>query len=244
MKLILLATIFLLTCSENVSLKKAFRKKVEVDQTIQIELNKLLINSNYNVHIIYESPIINHLKVVAVNPPYREFPNIFIFQYDSNSIRGKIVHEALSFGIQDKKSNFLDLHTIGMAADFVLEDSSAISFNDDFVLNLSENGSYSVYKNFIHFHSAKTRDSSYSIDKTDFYKIGNYLFSNIYQKYPNSNCIMYDQPKLKTINFSYEDGKYKITSNTDNNQFWILTFDQIVNSRFIKNKILTVQNAE
>jgi hypothetical protein len=53
---------------------------------------------------------------------------------------------------------------------------------------------------------------------------------------------MFDSPKIVDCSFKKENGLYKITASTNNNQVWIYTFGGVdSNFKYLVNKIIKVE---
>jgi len=111
----------------------------------------------------------------------------------------------LSLGIQDKRSNLHDLHTIGIAMDFIIDDGSQIKIDENTkkIIKMFENqgGTIVIYEKFLHGHYGQRKDYHYLIDKTQYTKLAIKLFGNTYDNYPDKECTMYDTPILENVNF-------------------------------------------
>ncbi len=208
-----------------------------IDQeTVKAEIDNLLIplQPRAEYSIVKICGPINNLCAVAVNPPYREFPNVFIFKYDIESGRYIRVFEGLCLGLQDEPSGILDLHTVGMGIDTILNDKNdeKVSFDSDTLRKFIElsagTGMVAIpYQEFVHLQGPTDIKRSYIIDKTNFYDLALKLFGDVYQNYPRQDCTMYDMPDLTDLQLSYQDGSYLITGITANRQKWEVSFSGI-----------------
>lgn len=186
----------------------------------------------------------NNICIVAIKPPYREFPNIIIFKYDSKTDDYIRIYEGLCFGIQDKPSDKLDFHTTGDAADFTIGNDTnnpggKITGETKKVINASnQTGSVCIpYQEFYHMHSSSATES-YTIDKTNYYDLAVKLIDR-YEGYPRKTCVMYDMPNLIDIQFTYDGKEYCVTGITDNKQKWEISFDDIYqDNKYLLNKAL------
>jgi len=170
--------------------------------------------------------------VVSLIPPYREFPNIIIFKLDKED-KWKRIFECLSVGIQDNRSDFLDLHTIGRALD-TGEDNQIYDFNSKKIRDLikisqTTDGIIIPYQHFFHTHflTEKGEKEFYTIDKTQYFDLAREIVGKQYEKYPKNQCTMYDTPKIKDIELSYQGSVYEINAMTDNGQLWKITFKDV-----------------
>lgn len=208
------------------------------------QIGQLIITDEYQYQVIKVSEIVNNLCAVAIEPPYREFPNIIIFQYDPNTQAYMRIYESLSLGIQDKPSTKLDLHTVGIGMDLKAGEDPNV-FESAAIQKLIEIGNNHgmvviPYTYFIHMHNSSK--ASYTIDKTSYYDLAIKLLGNVYKRYPKDNCVMYDSPNITEMEFTYEEEKYTITTTTDNKQLWKITFEGVdQDNKYLINKRIEVQ---
>jgi len=188
------------------------------------------------------------IRIVHVDPPHREFPNLIIFK------DGKRVFEALTIGIIPETSKYLDLHTIGHGVDIghpsllTYSANGRIAFDDKckhFIRHyLSKNGMVAIpYEHFVHTHLSNGKGSEYTIDKTMFYDLACTLFGPEWKNFPEKECTMYDLPPIKKIKFEYTSYHYIINSETSNGQLWTIQFDDIDDDyMYLINKKITVKS--
>jgi len=79
------------------------------------------ISQDISFAVIHISQPINNISAVAINPPYREFPNIILFEYSEKKGRWTRVFEWLSIGIQHNFSLYRDMHILGKGADIQIQ---------------------------------------------------------------------------------------------------------------------------
>lgn len=214
-------------------------------ETVRAELDRMLISLKQEVKytIIKICGPENNVCAVAIDPPYREFPNVLLFNFDSQNGKYVRVFEGLSFGIQDGPSGKLDLHTIGMGIDAVISETQN-QFSDanlQRMIELSDETGMVVipYHDFIHLQGPNPNPAEklYTIDKTKFYDLAVKLIGPVYQKYRPRECAMYDLPDLNDLELAYRDGTYIITGVTGNRQQWQVTFTGIDGeNRFLLDK--------
>jgi hypothetical protein len=223
------------------------------EKTVKKEIENMLVPSVNNVYeIISISKPVKNFSVVALTPPYREFPNIILFEY-KNGVWQR-VYECLSVGIQDEPSDIIDLHTAGLAVDMVpqfqgksiVEDGySFLDKNFQDMLEAFEKNNFVVifYQNFVHAHHLPnfSGKSSYIIDKRNYLTFANQLFNNRYtdKNYPRDNCMMYDLPLIKSLKFDYTN-VYCLVAETDNGQVWEITFSG-VEDKYLTDKKISVK---
>ncbi len=214
-------------------------------EAVKAELDAMIISLQEKVeYSILKICGPNHnVCAVAIDPPYREFPNVLLFNFNAKSGKYVRVFEGLCFGIQDGPSGKLDLHTIGMGIDATI--SEARNQFDDVglqrMIELShETGMVVIpYQDCIHLQgpNSNTAGRLYTIDKTKFRDLAVKLIGPVYQKYQPQECTMYDLPNLNELELAYRDGTYIITGVTDNRQQWQVTFTGIDSEdRFLLNK--------
>jgi len=205
--------------------------------------NMVNLNTGRNtthLEITAISDPVNNLAAVALIPPYREFPNIVLFEYKDD--QWQRVFEGLSVGIQDAQSGILDLHVTGLGVDLLLGEKDSYAFSDIEVQALVEDSEklnlvIIPYQNFLHMHPSGK--SSYTIDKTNFFALASQL-NDRYLNYPHTECIMYDLPLIKSWKFDFVDNKYRIRVDTDNEQRWEITFSG-VEGKFLADKNISVK---
>jgi len=197
---------------------------------ITSEIDKMCTQKYNSYKIIDISKPINGVTIVSIRPPHREFPNQIIFKFDSKAKNWVRVYEALCIGIEDKPGEILDLHTTGEGVDVTIGKNTL--FDEKFkkmtqVAN-ANNTILIPYTDFQHMHSFEDIKSFYTIDKTEFLEIAVRLKGDQYtQRYPIDNCMMYDMPTIKNTQFIYKDNTYKIVTETDNRQRWMILFKGI-----------------
>jgi hypothetical protein len=205
----------------------------DTDLTISFiasEIDKICSQKFNGYKIINISKPINGLTIVSINPPYREFPNQIIFKFDSKEKKWVRVYEALCIGIEDKVSEVLDLHTTDDVVDVIF--GKNILFGEKFKkINQIANDKNMIlipYTHFQHMHGFADVKSYYTIDKTKFLEMAVILKGDKYtERYPIDTCMMYDMPTIKNTQFIYQDNTYKIVSETDNRQRWMILFKGI-----------------
>lgn len=215
------------------------------EQTVYDDIKDMIEEKSkeFSFAIIHISQPVKNISIAAINPPYREFPNIVLFEYSKKTGRWNRVFEGLSIGIQPTPSFYLDLHTLGQGADMLIGKSTEYRFNEaikEVIKTASSTGGIIIpHKNFVHFHSSGK--SFYTIDKTQFYDLAVRLFGKEYEKYPRDRCTMYDLPSLLKIDLVYRDGQYFIEGETDNNQKWTISFDGVSDGKYLTDKNITVE---
>jgi len=213
------------------------------NQKAKAKIDAMLISRDYSYQIIKISELVNDVCAVAIQPPYREFPNVVLFYYDRVNREYVRIYEGLCLGIQDEPSGKTDLHTKGLGIDMEI-DGGIKSFMDDKVQKVIKAGNAATlivipYHNFFHSHGSSSE--SYTIDKTRFYDFALKLIGSVYKEYPSDSCIMFDIPDLEDMQLSYENGKYIIKGVTKNNQIWKVSFDRVdENKRYLVNKKIEV----
>ena len=184
----------------------------------------------------------HNVCAVAIDPPYREFPNVLLFKFNTESGKYVRVFEGLCFGIQDRPSGKPDLHTIGMGIDVTISENRN-KFDDANLrkmIELSDQTGMAVipYHDLIHLQGPNPNPTRlYTLDKTKFQDLAVKLIGPVYQMYQTQECAMYDMPSLKNLKLTYRDGTYIVTGVTDNRQQWQVTFTGIdAENRFLIDK--------
>ncbi len=218
-------------------------------ESIQAQIDDLLIEGNYSYTTLSVSEIIDNLIVVSLIPPYREFPNIILFKVNPKDGSLKRIYEALCLGIQDNPSGVPDLHTIGYALDFFMDGGKPPSIGDKptreaIEIFEKEGGTIVPYGKFFHGHFGQRTKQRYLIDKTQYKKFALALLGERYNKYPDKECMMYDTPNLREVKFSKKDGRYHLVAKTSNNQKWTVTFkDSDADNRYLIDKSISVEKS-
>jgi len=198
---------------------------------IEQDINNMSISNDYNFEILSISSIINNICIVTINPPYREFPNILIYNYDNNSKKWSRVFESFCIGIQPEPSSLTDLHTTGYGVDFSIGNDSVVILNQNIKNVIAEainNNSIIIpYQNFLHMHSSPLIKSFYTIDKTSYSNYANILFQGLYNSYPKQECTMFDTPKIVNTKLSFDNDYFIIAGETENKQLWTIKFKGI-----------------
>jgi len=166
---------------------------------------------------------VNGLSAVAIEPPYREFPNVILFRYNKGAKRWERASEALCLGIQSEVSKVLDLHTTGHAID--IEQPTSAEARRILSDTAAGQGMVMVpYQRFAHLHPVGRE--SYYLDKRDFSRLARQL-RVITEPADPDNCTLFDMPGLLSVSLGQDSGRFKLTGRTSNNQEWTVTFTGI-----------------
>lgn len=211
------------------------------------KIDPLIITTQdkFTYEIVSISEPCGNLIAVFLNGTYRDFPNVIFFKYDSNSNSYIRVYEALGLGIQDRSSGKTNLHNLGLGADMTIS-TVPNDFNSNSTRNLLTIGNkmgFDIvpYQDFNHMHGPNVE--FYTIDKTKYLDFAVQLFGNAIEKIYKQSCLMFETPDISIgqFNYDYENGKFTVTCNTENDQIWTVTFDGIDNdNRFLRNKVIVV----
>lgn len=218
-------------------------------ESIQSQIDDLLIEGDYSYKILSVSETIDNLIAVSLAPPYREFPNIILFKVNPKDGSLKRIYEALCLGIQDKPSGVPDLHTTGHALDFFMDGGKPPSLGDKTTKEAieifeKEGGTIVPYGKFFHGHFGQRTKQRYLIDKTQYKKFALALLGERYNEYPDQECMMYDTANLREVKFFKKDDKYTIVAKTSNNQKWTVTFkDSDADNRYLIDKSISVEKS-
>ncbi len=219
-------------------------------ESIQPEIDKLVIKGDYSYKILAISETIDNVIAVSLIPPYREFPNIILFKVNPKDGSLKRIYEALCLGIQDEQSKLLDLHTIGYAIDFEVDKDTLISLNDKTTKTVIETfekneGAIVPYGKFFHGHFGQKTHDRYIIDKTQYRRFALVLLGDRYNEYSDQECMMYDTPNLQDVKFFKKNDKYHIVVKTSNNQKWTVTFKDIdADNKYLIDKSISVEKSQ
>ncbi len=191
------------------------------------------------IRIVKMTKSVNKICAVAIDPPYREYPNVLVYISEGENDPWTRVSEGLSLGIQPYDSGLLDLHTQGDGVDFKLTGANSYSFGDPNTRKLiqaSEKAGSAVvaYGNFFHTHPGG--QAFYSIDKTLYHSIALKLFGSKYEESPSDKCSPYDTPGIIDLDLEFSESRYLLTAKTDNSQVWRVSFSGIKDKKFLINK--------
>jgi len=191
------------------------------------------IDSNYLGPVFSYTPQIEILgpvgeySVAIINVPYREFPNVLVYRFNSENKIWKRILEGVSLGVSLPAEGSVDLHVPGMALDFA---KTANAGKDNQLINYWLQNKYIVteYDKFIHVHMGGRE--LYTINRTEFPSIAQALVGAPYTDFrlldnkEDLSCKSYDTPKLNRATFTKIGIRYVLVGITDNNQKWTLTF--------------------
>lgn len=190
-----------------------------------------------NLKIIEKSKVIDSYFLVAIQPPYKGFPNVVIFK---NNNGWETTFEQLSIGIQSSISGTVDLHWIGLGADMTAGKSDSLIQLDDrskaFLNILKKQKLIGIlYPKIYHTHLAG--EKKYTINMSNYHLLAqNLLGKEEHHKFLLKECTAFDVPKIKTLNFKKNRKGYNILVKTNNYQSWKITFDGIDSKGYIINK--------
>lgn len=179
------------------------------------------------------SPV-HGMAAVAIDPPYREFPNVVLFRYDEGVKRWQRILEGLSLGVQPQVSRVLDLHTIGIGLDFKTptEEDQRRYLSD---LSVGLGWAAVPYRKFVHVHPSGRE--TYYLDKRDTSSIAERL-APIGHRYIDTECTLFDVPELTEVSLSHDSGRFKLRAGTVNDQEWTVTFTSVDGSGHLNQKVI------
>lgn len=221
-------------------------------EQIALEINELipqvfphLDNDYFKPVFSYQPKIdkygpIDDLLLISLDPPYREFPNLFLYKYDKEIERWRRIEEGITLGIKTADKNDIDLHVAGLGVDLIAN-AEEISKTINYLL---EKGMcVSNYGTFIHTHKCGLKN--YFIDKHKFPELAKKLigvpFEPLHSKIKIDSCELFGTPKIRDISFYKKGGNYQIKASTENNQIWIFNFSN-ANYSGLSNKTVSVEN--
>jgi len=223
----------------------------QLDHTmIRTEINKMVGDAYKDKYEILKSIEANNITAVFLTPPYREFPNVIFFKTIKGTYRR--IFEGLTIGIVDSTSAILDLHTLGIAVDAYIGNSPNLDFSSADMKKLivackNKNTPIIIYRNFMHMHPMPSIEAAYVIDKTNFLTLAIAFFnktcrSGYWEGYSTDECMMYDLPRIFSMDFKYLNNRYIVAAHTSNNQNWDISFSDADDANcFLLNK-LTIMN--
>lgn len=178
---------------------------------------------------------VNGLVAVGIEPPYREFPNVVLFQFDEGIRRWSRVHEGLILGIQPEISPFLDTHLTGEAIDVGgLSSGEEREFASDTAF--SKGGWIAVeHDEFTHLHPSGPE--SYYVSRLGYTTLAGQLVDRG-REFLNSECTLYDMPHLLSLSLSHDAGRFMLRARTTNGQEWTVTFTGVDGSGRLMRKII------
>jgi hypothetical protein len=162
---------------------------------------------------------------VAVSPPYREFPTVVLFRAKKDGSWDRMF-EGLVPGVQPQRSGLLDIHTKGEAIDYTVTDGSPVT--PDTIakaLPLSRKNRLSTVAHTYFFHSHAAGAEGYFVDRTMTYQFARRLFPGKYEKFPRTECTMFDVPALRHIELRSTGKRLLLVAQTENNQTWMMAWD-------------------
>lgn len=181
---------------------------------------------------------VNGLSAVAIEPPYREFPNVILFRYNEVAKRWERVSEALCLGIQSEVSKVLDLHTTGHAVD--IEQPASAEARRKLSDTAAGSGMVVIpYQRFAHLHPGGRE--SYYLDKRDFSRLARQL-RVITEPADPDNCTLFDMPGLLGVSLGQDSGRFKLKARTSNNQEWTVTFTGIDQTGRLDQKSISAED--
>jgi hypothetical protein len=184
---------------------------------------------------------VNGLAAVAIEPPYREFPNIVLFRYDDGAKRWSRVFEGLSVGIQFDQSAILDLHTLGVAMDVKQpEKQDQSSYLED--LGFGHGWIPVSYEKFIHLHQSGRE--SYYLDKRDIGRIARRLIPEAEDGFVDTECTLFDLPDIQSLSLSHGSGRFELNAETLNDQLWTVTFTGITSDGRLSHKLILADRSK
>lgn len=186
------------------------------------------------------SPV-NGMTAVAIEPPYREFPNVVLFRFDDSAKRWRRVFEGLTIVIDPDVSHVLDVHTVGEAIDFSRpKPSEERAFLVDHGYGL---GWVPVsYDKFIHVHPSGTE--SYYLDKRGFAKLATALVPSIKWSSIDTECTLFDVLDIYRISLSHDSGHFELVARTVNHQEWTVTFTGTDGDDYLAHKVIQARLTE
>jgi hypothetical protein len=197
--------------------------------------------------VLAVTPPVDGIVAVALDPPYREFPNVLLFKIGPDGKTWTRAFEGLSLGIQDEPSGYLDTHTVKAGVDFTFNPPHAPNEYRDVIERMrKERGSVIVaYEKFYHMHPSGAE--GYTIDKRQYTGIASELVSDRYKTgYKQDNCMMYDTPRLRSLTLSKSGTHLELEAQTDplpasgRAQRWRLTFGGLTPGGYILDKTMHV----
>jgi len=180
--------------------------------------------------------VVGQTAAVVVAPPFQDFPNVVFFQRDTTTGRWARQLEGLELGVIDSTHGLLDLHTMGRAADMVVQGPAGAGYvptDEDYakLANIALHGQSAVsvveYTGFVHTNEAGA--TPYLIDKREYRDYGAELVSRAYWRgYPQDNCTMFKGLRLVNAAFERTDDGLMLTALTERtragHQQWTVRF--------------------
>ncbi len=169
---------------------------------------------------------IDEFSIAAITPPFREFPNVLVYQFNFEKNKWERIREGVSMGVDLPRKKSVDLHVAGIAIDYEKNKSieEVNKFKDYWLLN-----GYVVveYDKFMHIHMGGRE--LYTINRSEFPQIARSLIGSPYTDLDllgkeGDTCKSYDTPLLNEISFAKIKNYYEVVVTTDNNQKWTLNF--------------------
>lgn len=175
---------------------------------------------------------------VAISPPYREFPTIVLFHAAEDG-SWRRVFEGLTPGVQPQRSALLDLHTKGEAIDYAVGGEGSLVTRSviETILSLSTSQELVTVAHAYFLHAHPAGQESYFVDRTATYELARRFFPGEYEKYPRTNCTMFDVPAIREVALDAEMDRLVLTAVTDNAQTWVISWRGVDERGLLTDKI-------
>jgi len=212
--------------------------KALIPQTFQhVDDNYLAPVFAYEPKILKIIGPIGNFTIALIKPPFREFPNFLVYNFDDETKEWNRVHEGLSLGIILPEKNHIDLHRSGDAVDFEAQGKNV----EKTIKHFQSNGmSVSNYGTFGHAHSGGRE--LYHLDKNGYVEwakiiVGVPFSGPIKDKKMENTCEYYGTPEMEDFSFERKGGEYLIEARTENKQRWQIKFSGTDGKRLLNKNL-------
>lgn len=178
--------------------------------------------------------------------PYRDFPNVVLFQWDQARGAWTRVPEALSLGLCRCVSGTLDLHTgeSDQILDMTLGKEAITPSNPKIKAMVKEvnakGGVASLYPGFLHVHPAGK--APYFLDKTWLDRLGPKLMGQLYQGIRRRDCSRHDALPLQRVRLAKADGgAMQLTAQAMNDQRWTVRWTGVGEGGWLAGKAVDAE---
>jgi|GEM_PF-5149902 len=181
--------------------------------------------------ILAQTEVVQNWFAVAIDPPYREFPNVILFHWDGGEwVR---IMEGLGVGVQPYASPYLDLHVARAAYDLTIEGGQPMS--DATIRKAHAIGRKTGLNTVIHYgltHHHRAGRQSYFLDRRPAHEALGKLYpafapADTAEVSGPPGCLFVDYPPLATIELRAEGSEKVLVAKTRSGQEWQVSWKGI-----------------
>jgi len=174
--------------------------------------------------ILAQTEVVDGWFAVAIDPPYREFPNVILFRWTATGwVR---ITEGLGAGVQPYPSPYLDLHVAGLAYDLAIGDGRPMSkATTDHVHSVGRKAGINsvIHDGLVHNH--RMGRESYFLDRRPAHRALGVLYPDFQAESGTepegpATCSSVDYPPLSTIELHADERDKVLIAVTRSGQEW------------------------